>query len=366
MKNTLSLTLIVKNEAHHLPQALKYAHIFADEIIIIDTGSTDNTKEIARKYTEKVYDYKWINDFSAARNFGISKCTKDFVIWLDADDYISQKDSQAVSKLMTENIGWDLCFLPYHYTYGHQGNSRLLFYRERIFRNHIGVHFQYPIHECLVIPEGLKTTNYKDVTIYHKTISRWEDNSTRNTKILLDALKTKKYSENFRFWWLLGREYAANEDNCKAIEISLKGISLLKEKIGKQASQQYVEISVLYTREKQYTQALDFAAKSIAAYNLWREPFFEAGRALWYMDRYKEALQMFNLATHIKQPTDASSIDLGLYAGPLLYDWLSLTYDRLDDYQKSLYYVNKALRYTPNDERLIASRLYWEEKIRNN
>lgn len=363
MKNTLSLTLIVKNEAHHLPQALRYAHIFADEIIIIDTGSTDNTKEIARKYTEKVYDYKWINDFSAARNFGISKCTKDFVIWLDADDYMTRSVALKIKSLMSGIIEWDYYLIPYHYTYGKYGNSRLIFYRERIFRNKKGIKFQYPIHECIDVPTDAKVVYDNKIQIFHKTLKRWENNTRRNKAILLKSLKTKEYISNYRFWWLLGREYAAEQNNTKSIKISLKSISLLPDSHGKQRSQQLMEIAVLYTREKEYENALEYAVRSIGAYNLWREPYFEAGRALWYLGRFDEALQMFLSCTHIHQPSDDSSFDMGIYGGPLLHDWLGLTYDRLDDYDNAIKHVKKALRYTPNDKRLKSLSLYWQEKL---
>ncbi len=61
--------MIVKNEEKVLGRVLESAKKFADEIIIVDTGSTDKTKDIARKYTDKIYDFKWIDDFAAARNY---------------------------------------------------------------------------------------------------------------------------------------------------------------------------------------------------------------------------------------------------------------------------------------------------------
>ena len=70
--------MIVKNESKVLRRCLDSVAHLMDEIIIVDTGSTDNTKKIALEYTDKVYDFEWINDFSAARNFAFSKATKDY------------------------------------------------------------------------------------------------------------------------------------------------------------------------------------------------------------------------------------------------------------------------------------------------
>ena len=71
MPPSLSLTIIMRDEEIHVPQLLSTAHLYADEIVIVDTGSVDRTKEEAKKFTPLVYDFNWCDDFSAARNFGI-------------------------------------------------------------------------------------------------------------------------------------------------------------------------------------------------------------------------------------------------------------------------------------------------------
>ena len=94
--STLSVCLIAKNESEVIGRCLICATSFADEIIVVDTGSTDNTKEIAAKYTDKIFDFPWIDDFSAARNFSFSKATKDYVMWLDCDDIIDHEQQQRI------------------------------------------------------------------------------------------------------------------------------------------------------------------------------------------------------------------------------------------------------------------------------
>ena len=83
--------MIVKNECEVLDRVLGSVISFADEIIVIDTGSTDNTAEIAKKYTDKVFSFEWKDDFSAARNFSFSKGTSDYLMWLDADDVVPRE-----------------------------------------------------------------------------------------------------------------------------------------------------------------------------------------------------------------------------------------------------------------------------------
>ena len=83
---SISLCMIVKNEAEILARCLDSLAGLMDEIIIVDTGSTDDTKEIARQYTDLVYDFSWCDDFAAARNFSFSKATKEYIYAPDADE----------------------------------------------------------------------------------------------------------------------------------------------------------------------------------------------------------------------------------------------------------------------------------------
>lgn len=95
----ISLCMIVKNEEKVLARCLDSIVDLMDEIIIVDTGSTDRTKEIAGKYTDKIYDFEWIDDFSAARNFAFSKATKEYVYTADADEVLDEENHQRFADL---------------------------------------------------------------------------------------------------------------------------------------------------------------------------------------------------------------------------------------------------------------------------
>ncbi len=91
---TISVCLIVRNEEAVLARCLDSLKIIADEIIVVDTGSTDNTKKVAKQYTEKVFDFTWIDDFAAARNFSFSKASKDYIYSADADEIIDEPNRE--------------------------------------------------------------------------------------------------------------------------------------------------------------------------------------------------------------------------------------------------------------------------------
>ena len=97
--NTLSLCMIVKNEEDVIGRCLECVSDVFDEIIVVDTGSEDKTRDIVKKYTKNLYYFKWIEDFAAARNYAFSKATKDYIMWLDADDIILDKDKEKIKEL---------------------------------------------------------------------------------------------------------------------------------------------------------------------------------------------------------------------------------------------------------------------------
>ena len=92
---TISLCMIVKNEEDVLERCLSSVSDLVDEIIVVDTGSTDSSREIAARFTEKVFDFPWRDDFAAARNESFSHASMDYCMWLDADDVLLESDRAA-------------------------------------------------------------------------------------------------------------------------------------------------------------------------------------------------------------------------------------------------------------------------------
>ena len=91
---SISLCMIVKNEEAVLDRCLGSVADLVEEIIIVDTGSTDRTKEIAAGYTDKIYDFQWIHDFSAARNYAFSLASCDYIYSADADEVLDAENRE--------------------------------------------------------------------------------------------------------------------------------------------------------------------------------------------------------------------------------------------------------------------------------
>ncbi len=103
-KLPISVCIIAKNEEKYMEQCLQHLITYGMEIVVVDTGSTDRTKEIALKYTDKVYDFAWINDFSAARNFAASKAKNNWILVVDCDEYLKELDMQAIRICMQKHL----------------------------------------------------------------------------------------------------------------------------------------------------------------------------------------------------------------------------------------------------------------------
>lgn len=166
---SISVCMIVKNEEAILSRCLDSLKDIADEFIIVDTGSTDNTKKIAQTYTKNVYDFKWTGNFSEARNYSLSKATKEYIYIADADEVIEEENKgkflQLKNVLLPEidvvemKIGNQL---DYNTTYNFDVE-----YRPKLFKKVRPFQFIDPIHEVI---DSTIHIYQSDVTITHRPI----------------------------------------------------------------------------------------------------------------------------------------------------------------------------------------------------
>ena len=134
---TISLCMIVKDGEAVLARCLDSVREIADEIVVVDTGSADRTRQIAAEYG-RVFDFAWCDDFSAARNFSFEQAEKEYILWLDADDVIAPEDRERFLALKERMDGTeDVVMLPYHTAFDEQGRPTFTYYRERLLRRSV-------------------------------------------------------------------------------------------------------------------------------------------------------------------------------------------------------------------------------------
>ncbi len=148
---SISLCMIVKNEEAILRRCLDSVADLVDEIIIADTGSTDNTKAIAAEYTDKIYDFAWINDFSAARNFAFSKASMEYIYSADADEVLDEENRHRF-KVLKETLIPEIEIVQMKYGNQMQFGTVYNFdeeYRPKLFKRVREFRWIEPIHETI-------------------------------------------------------------------------------------------------------------------------------------------------------------------------------------------------------------------------
>jgi glycosyltransferase involved in cell wall biosynthesis len=257
---TLSLCMIVKNEEDVLENCLKTVP-FVDEIIIVDTGSTDRTKEIAYRYTDKVYDFQWVDDFSAARTFSFSKATKDYILWLDADDVIPEENLDEWWKQKAElSDKIDVVVLPYHRKYNNPNEPTFSLIRERIARNCPLITWHDPVHESFPV-FGNTIHNYKCVVLHNKT----KPNPPKRNLNILDKYIANGNTLSPRLTYYYGQELFENDRPAEAIEYFEKYLTypnLYRPNV----HDAYMLLSESYRKTSQKEKAIQTLARSISVW----------------------------------------------------------------------------------------------------
>ena len=163
----LSVCMIVKNEERVLDRCLSWVSRIADELIIVDTGSEDGTRDIALKYTPFVYDYKWNGSFCNARNFSYGKATGDYIMWADADDLVDEENILKILRLKEEDFcGADVVYMTYR-QYSETGITEYLL-RDRVIRRSLNPRWTSDVHETITIYSSYNMIYRSDIVILHK------------------------------------------------------------------------------------------------------------------------------------------------------------------------------------------------------
>lgn len=231
----ISQCMIVKNEERNIERALSWGKGVVAEQIVVDTGSTDRTVEIAEQMGAKVYHFEWIDDFSAAKNFAISKAKYEWIALLDADEYFSEEDARKVLYYVRQlqDKHYDAILSAWvHLT--DEGKVVAVGTQSRVFRNEKGLRYVGRIHEYITSVDGSDfrfVDATKELSIYHTgygEIGHQNKVSTgRNLKIILKELE--EHPDSHRMLGYLGDEYYSASDLEQAEATFRKAIALMPD-----------------------------------------------------------------------------------------------------------------------------------------
>lgn len=267
----LSACLIVKNEANLLPHCLESLSTFVDEIIVVDTGSTDETMEIARKYNAQVHQFLWMEDFSAARNKSLSYARGEWILYIDADETIDELNANKIRSVINRK---DIMGITVRQCIPQQRNNiATAYYSEycRIFRRHKDIRFKGKIHEQILpaIEQVGGKVLRMDIVIYHWAYAINEEKkrcrAERNLRYLLNELEIVQ-EDSFIYLNLgityceLGKKDAALRALQRALD--LDNGSIKRELIG----QIHLCLAKLYLELDNFTKAI-YHAQMVSSYD---------------------------------------------------------------------------------------------------
>ena len=298
---TITLCMIVKNEVDCLSRCLNSVEGIVDEIVVVDTGSTDKTIEVCRHHGIKAYSYEWKDDFAEARNYALSLATGDWIFYLDADEELDKDAEKGKILEMLACTKADFVSLPVLNYYGNgmpiNDKNVYLFFQPRLFRNHLGIIFKNRIHEELIIPKKSKEKKSEDILLnihhygYLESTVKTKRKSNRNIQILQKELAQPEHSPWIEYY-LAGEYYRKQEYQQAFIYIN--------QSIHRFLLKNYMPPSLLYKLKYGIlieTESLDGAwpaiEKAILLYPDYVDLHFYKGIILYMKKMFTEALKAF-------------------------------------------------------------------------
>lgn len=296
MKPLLSLCMIVKNEEKVLKRCLDSVYGIVDEIIIVDTGSTDSTKEIALKYVDKIYEFEWTNSFADARNYAQKQANGEWILVLDADEYVDRESLQQLVTILKNSKddidGYDVTIYNFMGTYG----ERVLQHKStRIYRNVPNIRYYRSIHEQLRKNENQElTTEMIPFIIYHSgymTQTVKEKNKNERNAELIEKELNASNSKGFDYF-NLANEYLSKAEVEEALKYYLKAYKLKPDFRFSWVSICVVQIILCLKYLERFNDALNVIRD---AENIYIEsPDFKylRGEIYYLQHRYDDALEV--------------------------------------------------------------------------
>lgn len=354
---TITAAMIVRDEEAMLGACLASIEGIVDEAVVVDTGSVDGTREIARRFNVKLLDRPWTGDFAAVRNFALAQSAGDWILYIDADERLEPTNRAALQPLLDDNsvAGWQLRFHPRPGTTGYA--------ETRLFRNDPRIRFQGRIHEQIIpsldraAAEDGRRTALSKLAIHHVG---YEGDLRRKHARNLPLLRAylEENPERSYCWWHLGSTLSALGDHAGARQAWQRGIDLVRGRpdgaVHSSDCLIYLEMIELGLSERHDVSALLAEAC---------RRFPERIAFVWARARYRMAVRDHAAAMH--DLARIAAIDGSRYFDPWLsYDRrlfgqfaneaLGVCAFRLDRFAEAAAHFERALAAEPSDVGLRA------------
>lgn len=376
MSVKISACLIAKNEEDRIERALKSIVDHVDEIIVVDTGSTDRTVELASKYakvvtfTECNHSSGEIMNFSMARQKSFDLAQHDWVVWMDADDeVVGAEQFREIAELHAGPTPVAIMF-PYEYAYDDKNKPSCVLYRERLLNPRKAYEWKGAVHEVLMPIGPNARTTYDNRIVYKHHREGKLTNQFRNLNILRHAVE--KGDEDPRTLYYLGQEYYSVGNTADAIKAYTKYLQL--SGWNEERCSACLKLSDIHCELGDYDTAADWAFKALRERESWGETYFQLGKCFYFAAQRKKAsgqearllwersVNFFNIGISLP-PTKTV-----LFINPMqrkfeIHRFLNIALNELGDVAHALDSVNMALRENSDDVELCINKRVYEEHL---
>ncbi len=284
---TISVCMIVKDEEKVLARCLDTLRDLVDEIIIVDTGSTDSTKSIAARYTDKIYDFTWIYDFAAARNFAFSKATMEYIYSADADEVLDE-ENRLHFQFLKQTLLPEIEIVQMKYANQLSYNTTYNFdveYRPKLYKRFRTFRWVEPVHENVVLNPVIYDS---DIVIMHMPLS---NHAERDFQTFQRVIKREGKLSPKLFEMYAKELYIAGSD--KDFHEAFSYFSDLAEKEeGTERERKICECVLVrsYFLNKEFTGLLKYSLRNIADGKGCSEVCYMLGEYFYSIKDYKEAI----------------------------------------------------------------------------
>lgn len=349
----MSLAMIVRDEAPTIARVLADAATCCDELVVLDTGSTDATCQLAAQAGARVQEFAWCDDFAAARNAAFAACTGDWILWLDADDRLPpvvQQRLLAAKHGMLLRTDIDAVMVPYHYQISDAGGRcTYSFLRERLLRRRAGLRWHGVVHEVIAIPAG-RSIIAEDLWVEHRPDpARRALNADRNLRILQHSIDTGDRSARTLFYY--GNELRDHQRYAEAAGVYREYLQ-----VSTLAWERYtalLHLSVCCRAQGETNAELMHLLDAVGADSSRAEAFVRAGVYFYDRQQWAQAVPLFVAATACGRPAD------GFVNEPdytyLPWDYLVVCYSQLGQREAALQASVRALPDNPDADRVRAN-----------
>ena len=353
---TISLCMIVKNEEAVIARCLDTVKDLVDEINIVDTGSTDSTKEIVKQFTNRIFDFEWIDHFAAARNFSFQQATKDYILWLDADDIFTVEDQEkfkALKATLTHEI--DVVSMNYYLNFDEEGHVNSLLRRNRLVKREKNFQWIGAVHEYLAVNGTILDS---DIAVSHLPITHDENRNIKIYEQLVQSGETLSPRDIY---------YYANElkDHHQYEEAIYYYEQFLTSKLGwvEDCIQACYKMADCYVHLKDHDNKMSSILRSFEYDTPRPEACCRLGFHFMEQWKNKEAIYWYEQALIVTEPPN-TPFQNKTFTTWLPHLQLCVLYDRLQQYELANSHNEKARNFKPNDEKILANQKYFYQILK--